>query len=74
MHTLLALGVISHLIANFVLTGFLTTVSRVNYPGGEALRLLHELEGPEANVSVHIDNFAAQTGVSRFGQLHTHWR
>nr|CAG4647835.1 EOG090X04MD [Moina brachiata]SVE92959.1 EOG090X04MD [Moina brachiata] len=73
-HTLLALGVIAHLVANFVLTGFLATVSRANYPGGEALKLLHELEGPEASVSVHIDNFAAQTGVSRFGQLHAHWR
>lgn len=70
---LLALAAIGHLVANLVLTCFLVSVSRVNYPGGEALSLLHKMESPENNVTVHIDVLAAQTGVSRFGQLHNNW-
>ena len=45
-------------------------VSYHNYPGGEALLKLHHLEHKEQSASVHIDNYAAQTGVSRFGQLY----
>jgi alpha-1,6-mannosyltransferase len=40
---------------------------------GEALSLLHKLESPDSKISVHIDVLAAQTGISRFGQLHNHW-
>jgi alpha-1,6-mannosyltransferase len=69
----LALVTIGHLVANLVLTGFLLMVSRANYPGGEALSLLHKLESPDSKISVHIDVLAAQTGISRFGQLHNHW-
>ena len=78
-HRLLALAAVGHLAANLLLTAFLTAVSHANYPGGQALSLLHQLEGDAAttttnNVTVHIDGLAAQTGVSRFGQLHDHWR
>lgn len=71
--TLLALAAIGHLVANLVLTSFLLMVSRANYPGGEALSLLHKMESYESNVTVHIDVLAAQTGISRFGQLHDNW-
>nr|SVE84204.1 EOG090X04MD [Daphnia pulex] len=71
--TLLALVAIGHLVANLVLTSFLLMVSRANYPGGEALSLLHKMESYESNVTVHIDVLAAQTGISRFGQLHDNW-
>nr|SVE73502.1 EOG090X04MD [Daphnia atkinsoni] len=70
---LLALVAIGHLVANLVLTSFLLMVSRANYPGGEALFLLHKIESPESNVTVHIDVLAAQTGISRFGQLYDNW-
>nr|SVE81262.1 EOG090X04MD [Daphnia magna] len=70
---LLALVAIGHLVANLVLTSFLLVVSRANYPGGEALFLLHKMEGRESNVTVHIDVLAAQTGISRFGHLHNNW-
>jgi len=71
---LLGLAAVGHLLANLVMTCFLLTVSHANYPGGDALAKLHQLEPADANVTVHIDVAAAQTGVSRFGQLHQHWR
>ena len=74
LYALLSLAVAGHLVANIILTSFLLAVSRANYPGGLALSTLHQLDPPDANVTVHIDVLAAQTGVSRFGQLHDHWR
>ncbi len=51
--------------------------SRNNYPGGVALRLLHDdygyaLPGP---VRVHLDDLACTTGASRFGEelVHAGW-
>lgn len=45
-----------------------TYVSIYNYPGGEALRILHT-QTKEAQV-VHIDTLAAMTGVSLFQSTH----
>lgn len=45
-----------------------THVSIYNYPGGEALRILHT-QMQEAQV-VHIDTLAAMTGVSLFQSIH----
>ncbi|KAJ1724327.1 dolichyl-P-Man:Man(7)GlcNAc(2)-PP-dolichol alpha-1,6-mannosyltransferase [Coemansia erecta] len=47
--------------------------SSLNYPGGHALAQLHALE-PARNVSVHIDAYAAMTGVTRFVQTRPGWR
>ena len=49
--------------------------SRTNYPGGAALRLLHDdyaLPGP---ARVHLDDLACTTGASRFGEelVHAGW-
>mmetsp|Transcript_25215 Transcript_25215/g.99498 ORF Transcript_25215/g.99498 Transcript_25215/m.99498 type:complete len:185 (-) Transcript_25215:2393-2947(-) len=64
------------LLASVLLTMFALQASRLNYPGGHALRTMHELEATaeRANVLgrdkahrfVHIDAHAAMTGVSRF--------
>ncbi|KAL3188102.1 hypothetical protein MRX96_004323 [Rhipicephalus microplus] len=42
--------------------------------GGYALKKLHEIEAGLPVANIHIDVFAAQTGVSRFGELNPHWR
>ena len=42
-------------------------ISRLNYPGAEALNLLHELAGKDHRVrKVHMDTLSCMTGVTRF--------
>ncbi|XP_042229319.1 probable Dol-P-Man:Man(7)GlcNAc(2)-PP-Dol alpha-1,6-mannosyltransferase isoform X2 [Homarus americanus] len=71
---LLAIGCALHLLVNVAFTTLLLTISANNYPGGAAIYKLHQVIPQDANVHIHIDNFAAQTGVSRFTQLHDHWK
>ncbi|KAJ1646536.1 hypothetical protein LPJ64_001987 [Coemansia asiatica] len=47
-------------------------ISSLNYPGGHALSRLHTIESAP-NVTVHIDTYAAMTGVTRFGQIRDDW-
>ncbi|KAF9988165.1 dolichyl-P-Man:Man(7)GlcNAc(2)-PP-dolichol alpha-1,6-mannosyltransferase [Modicella reniformis] len=45
-------------------------ISSYNYPGGQALQRLHELELNNFSAAmVHIDGAAAETGCSRFGEV-----
>ncbi|XP_005096585.1 probable Dol-P-Man:Man(7)GlcNAc(2)-PP-Dol alpha-1,6-mannosyltransferase [Aplysia californica] len=69
----LALGSSSLLLGNVLLTTGFLYIAHYNYPGGAALRLLHQLEENNSDVHVHIDVFTAQTGVTRFGQLRDDW-
>jgi alpha-1,6-mannosyltransferase len=59
------------ILAQFTASLGMVYVSSWNYPGGEALRKLHDIYATaNSNVSVHIDPQAAMTGVSLFGE----WR
>lgn len=70
----LSVSIILSTIASFLLSGALLYISSLNYPGGEALRTLHALvPAGEVNVSVHMDNLACQTGVTRFLQTRPTW-
>lgn len=71
--TALCCGAVMHLLVNCTLTALLLTVSAANYPGGAALVRLQQLVPASSRVSVHIDNLAAQSGVTRFLQLNEGW-
>ncbi|KAK6639570.1 hypothetical protein RUM43_007843 [Polyplax serrata] len=70
---LMALGFTGHIILNCCFTIFLLMIARVNYPGGVAMAKIHRLASPNENVTLHIDNLSAQTGVSRFTQIYKKW-
>lgn len=65
---------ISTLLTALVSYALLLPLSSLNYPGGHALNLLHNLTTTTTTTSavpvhVHLDNLATQTGVTRFQQL-----
>ncbi|XP_052282957.1 dol-P-Man:Man(7)GlcNAc(2)-PP-Dol alpha-1,6-mannosyltransferase-like [Dreissena polymorpha] len=73
LQALLALLAVLHIAGNITTTSVFMYTSHSNYPGGVALARLHELEPSASDVHVHIDVAAAQSGITRFGQLHDHW-
>lgn len=74
LYGLLSVGIIGMVLACFAASTSMMLISRLNYPGGQALARLHELESCDASVSVHIDTYTAMTGASLFGQLCSEWK
>ncbi|KAK3102542.1 hypothetical protein FSP39_012075 [Pinctada imbricata] len=68
-----AMFAVSHLLANCATTAISEFVSHQNYPGGQAMYKLHQIEPNNTEVHVHIDVLTAQTGVTRFTELNNRW-
>ncbi|WFD31326.1 dolichyl-P-Man:Man7GlcNAc2-PP-dolichol alpha-1,6-mannosyltransferase [Malassezia sp. CBS 17886] len=66
----LAAGVLLAVVLSAATNVLFCAVSSLNYPGGYALRALHEHVDPATPVRVHIDTRAAMTGVSLFQSTH----
>ena len=66
---LLAVGIVLHVAGNVLFSSFMLKISADNYPGGVAMKALHEKVPTSENVHVHLDNLACQTGISRFLHL-----
>ncbi|XP_077285695.1 alg12 alpha-1,6-mannosyltransferase [Arctopsyche grandis] len=74
LYQFLACCSICCLIGNSLLSLTFLSVASTNYPGGAAISRLHRLLKNESLVNVHIDNLAAQTGVTRYTQLNDDWK
>ncbi|CAG7725517.1 unnamed protein product [Allacma fusca] len=74
VHALISVGVIFHLVVNGVFSTGMLIVSSKNYPGGNALLKLHQVESLDSKLNLHIDVYSAQTGISRFMELSPNWR
>ncbi|KAI9341958.1 Alg9-like mannosyltransferase family-domain-containing protein [Obelidium mucronatum] len=73
LHTLLALLLPCLLLASFVFANIATEISSLNYPGGVAMKAIHQFIPPssttDVSVKVHMDVYTCQTGASRFMEL-----
>ncbi|CAL1527482.1 unnamed protein product [Lymnaea stagnalis] len=68
-----AMAALCLLLGNAVVTSGFLYIAHHNYPGGTAIKVLHQLEHDTSDVHVHIDVYTAQTGVTRFTQLRQDW-
>ncbi|KZM18514.1 transferase [Ascochyta rabiei] len=76
VYALLSLILAASVLVSFAASTAILALSSLNYPGGAALHSLHSLHNgisdPAKNhVSVHLDNLACQTGVTRFLEAHS---
>ena len=69
-YRLLALSLLASTLASFAASFGMLAVSRLNYPGAEALNRLHaRAHGEKKVLSVHMDTLTCMTGVTRFLEL-----
>lgn len=71
---LLFWGTVVVVVGNVLLSVAFVSVAMTNYPGGVAMTRFHKLLKNEPYVHLHISNLAAQTGVTRFTEIHNHWQ
>lgn len=79
VYSILSVALAVSVVASACASTFMLSVSRLNYPGAEALTRLHTLVSMDdarspnrhkaAVVNVHMDILACMTGVTRFQQL-----
>ena len=68
-YKIISLGLMASTIASFAASLGMLAISRLNYPGAEALMRLHALEPPGHTtelIRVHMDTLACMTGVTHF--------
>ena len=66
IYRFLSLALVASTVASFAVSISMLAISRLNYPGAEALSRVHELgKGPRI-VSVHMDTLSCTTGITRF--------
>ena len=67
VYRVLSLALIASTLASFIASFGMLAISRLNYPGAEALNRLHVLAANDTGVvKVHMDTLACMTGVTRF--------
>lgn len=65
-YRVLSLALVASTVASFAVSAGMLAISRLNYPGAEALSRVHELGRGPRIVSVHMDTLSCTTGITRF--------
>ena len=69
VYRFLSLTLVTSVFASFMASFGMSLISRLNYPGADALVRLHELNpGQDTQLNVHLDTFSCMTGITRFLQ------
>ncbi len=66
VYRFLSLTLVASTVASFAVSAGMLAISRLNYPGAEALSRVHELGQGSRIVSVHMDTLSCTTGITRF--------
>lgn len=72
VYAALSLALVGSVLLSFAASTTILALSSLNYPGGNALHILHHgIEHPQKpHLNVYFDNLACQTGVTRFLESH----
>ncbi|KAI9781802.1 MAG: dolichyl-P-Man:Man(7)GlcNAc(2)-PP-dolichol alpha-1,6-mannosyltransferase [Peltula sp. TS41687] len=67
LYRVLSLALVWSTLASFAISFSMLAISRLNYPGAEAIHRVHQLgEGSAKVVRVHMDTLSCTTGITRF--------
>ncbi|CAO2656746.1 Nn.00g055490.m01.CDS01 [Neocucurbitaria sp. VM-36] len=73
IYAALSAALVASVAVSFAASTAILGISSLNYPGAEALKVLHNgiVHPPKRHFDVHFDNLACQTGVTRFLESHS---